>query len=217
MRIRSMPFAFAAFAALALGAAPSSGEKPHSKLSFSESYRFESKTTKDDNSSETDTASVAKWTINAEIPLNQIGSALGPDTALALKVGGVLFEGALKDDPKYHPGDTSARVALTQPVGSGNARTVLALAELSWDKDKLKVKLQAKSPGVASVAADDFKDQLPGAFKGETKAVIQLGDLRDELTVPFTGRLNRKSVDVGFLSGEAVTIDLKGNSEDAKG
>lgn len=185
------------------------GVRP-SRFKFSESIRKEVMTKSNFNSTETESVTLGQVTLEMEIPLDSAeGGEFGPSTPVVIKAGSLDFHSSLDKDPNFRAGDTSATFKITS--GSSKTYSVLGTLNLRWDKKKLSVKINAKTPvGLHSVAAEDFLGNLRGEIDGESKVSVQFGSVESKATVPFHGKLDhiiRESIDI---RGEVITINLKG-------
>lgn len=179
--------------------------KVEPKFSVSESIRHESLTTRDFNSSETQSITVGKMTFHAEVPLHIDGN-FDPSTPVTVKVGDFSFSGTLKDDVKYQPGRNQARLSQREGAPNSAVRTVNGTVNLKWTKDKLTVDVESKS----GLAAGKYVENVAGDQKGEVNAVVELGGQRVEANIPFAAKIRRKTAGNENQFGQVVTIDLKG-------
>ena len=191
------------------------------KVSFSESIRKESKTTTEStfngSSSQTETVTQTKWSINGELALNDaVAKSIDGESLFRLMVGGFEFRGKLKDDPDFAAGKTSARLNIKENNSSGKSRTILVTVQLRWDKNKLIVKADAKGFNIKSIAADDFSGNLSGEIKAETTSILEFAGQAVHMTVPFEGKVNRKSGEGAgggtTVSGYATTVNIRGEA-----
>lgn len=183
-----------------------------SRFKFTESIRKEIMTKSGFNSSETESATLGQVKIEGEMPLTSgEGGDFGPSTPVVIKAGNLTFRSTLDKDPNFRPGDNSATLKLTANTSSNKNYIVLATTTLRWDKKKLSIKIEGKTPGaVHSIVAEDFLNNLRGPLDGETKVAIQFGSYTAEATVPFKGKLDhiiRESIDI---KGEVITVNLQG-------
>ncbi len=164
------------------------------KVSFNESIRKESKTvtesTLSGSSSETQTVTQTKWSINGELSLtDSTVKSINGDSDFKLAVGKFEFKGKLQDDPDYAPGKTSARLTLKSGTSSDKSRSILVTVQLKWDKNKL-------------------------VAKAETTSMIEFAGQSAHITIPFDGKVNRKSgggeTGSGSVSGFAATVNIRG-------
>lgn len=176
------------------------------KAKYTESMRYESRTIREFDGSSTETAARGKWSLTAEIPLEN--PTVGPDTAFEVKLGSLESTVRLKDDPKFKEGDSSAQFDL-KPAKAPTGEPV-AVAKLKWGKGKLTINLSAKSDKSPSAVAGGYVDNAIGELKGTIKLTVRFGDKTTDLEIPFTGKLGRKSVETEMISGQAVTIEMKG-------
>ncbi len=189
------------------------------KVSFNESIRKESKTvtesTLSGSSSETQTVTQTKWSINGELSLtDSTVKSINGDSDFKLAVGKFEFKGKLQDDPDYAPGKTSARLTLKSGNSSDKSRSILVTVQLKWDKNKLVAKAEAKGFYIKSIAAEEFADNFSGDIKAETTSVIEFAGQSAHITIPFDGKVNRKSgggeTGSGSVSGFAATVNIRG-------
>lgn len=190
---------------------PGSTVRP-SRFKFSESIRKEIKTETGFNSSSTESVMMGQVTLDMEIPLSSgEGGEYGPSTPVVIKAGNLEFRSTLAKDPNFRAGDTSATLKITTDSGSNKNYTILATATLRWDKKKLSVKIDAKTPtGVHSIAAEDFIDNFRGDIDGESKIAFQFGSVEAKATVPFHGKLEHIVREAIGIKGEVITINLRG-------
>jgi len=189
---------------LAVIAAP-----PVAKAKFSETRRCESRTVSDGDGSVTQSASGGKWSLNAEVPLE--GVTAGPDTAFAVKLGNLEWVGSLKDDAKFKEGASSAQLDLKLPKYPDWPAS--AVAKLKWGRDKLTLNLAGKTDRSPSPVADGYADDKEGDLGGVIKLTIRFGDKSTDIGIPFTGTLKRKTVQTEVVSGQAVDIQMKGETK----
>ena len=203
----TMLYVAAAFAVLA---SPSVDFK--TKITVSESLRHETLTQQGlDGAStyiETREATRTKLNITIEMPIQQTP----PDgaTTFQAQVGGFEFTGKLGDDPAYKLGNKS--VKLYQTVDVSGAKVVASKVELRWDKGQLTAKVSADSPGVSSVAAFAMRSEQVGKVETLTEVKVKFGADEIRLRLPLAGKVGRRSMSSGDVSGAATTVDLKGQA-----
>jgi hypothetical protein len=197
----------------ALGAPPNdagSTVRP-TRFKFSESLRKEIKTESGINSSSTESAEGGQATLEFDLPLSPTeGGALAPSTPFVVKAGSLEFRSTLDQDPDYRSGANSAILKITSGTSADKTHVIFATASLRWDKKKLSVKIDAKTPAVHNVAAEDFIGNLRGEIDGETKVTIQFGSSQATATVPFHGKLDHIIRETIGLKGEVITVNLHG-------
>ncbi|MCW3094436.1 MAG: hypothetical protein JWL77_54 [Chthonomonadaceae bacterium] len=181
------------------------------RFKFSESLRKEIKTESGINSSSTESAEGGQATLEFDLPLAPAeGGVLAPSTPFVVKAGSLEFRSTLDQDPDYRSGANSAVLKITSGTSADKTHVIFATASLHWDKKKLSVKIDAKTPAVHNVAAADFIDNLRGDIDGETKVSLQFGSSQAEATVPFHGKLNHIVRETIGLKGEVITVNLRG-------
>ena len=181
------------------------------RFKFSESLRKEIKTESSFNSSSTESAEGGQATLEFELPLSSVeNNGFAPSTPFVVKAGSLEFRSTLDQDPDYRPGANSAVLKITSGTSADRNHIVFATASLHWDKKKLSVKIDAKTPAVHNIAAGDFVGGLRGPIDGETKVTILFGDNPGSATVPFHGKLDHIVRETIGLKGEVITVNLRG-------
>jgi stage V sporulation protein SpoVS len=190
------------------------------RLSLADSLRYEQAIVREDtpDSSTTTSTTSSKGTvsIHAELALTNINTAtFNPSTPFVAKIGSFQFVSTLGSDYRYKAGYTSARVIVSEASGSGSNRVVLATAQLSWNRDTLKVDIRATTPAgvnnsIKNIAAQDFVGNDSGTIQAQTTAYIQIGDHAGQATVPCQARVKRKDRGGDGVSYANVTVDIKG-------
>jgi len=183
-----------------------------SRFKFSESIRKEIKTETGFNSSSTESVMLGQVTLDMEIPLSTSeGGDYTPSTPIVIKAGNLEFRSTLDKDPNFRTGATSATLKITADTSTNKNHVILATATLRWDKKKLSVKIDAKTPvGAHSVAAEDFIDNVRGEIDGESKVSVQFGTVEAKATVPFHGKLDHIIREAIGIKGEVITVNLRG-------
>jgi|GEM_PF-2232098 len=195
-----------------------------SRVTFSESWRKESKTVSEEHpggsSSETTEASFAKWTLNFEIPITaEQKSKLEYGTRLTIQLGSLEFSSVLADDSGFTKGKTSARLFMTDRKNKNTNGTtdILATLNLKWDGAKMVGRMEGKGFKLSPLVASKYESDLTGDVKGIADAYVMVGPVNTSQSVIFSGKVNRKTVDAGSgghqVSGFAATVDLKGDSK----
>lgn len=183
------------------------------RFTFSESIRKEIKTTSGFNRTETESVMMGQTRVEAEISLASAeGGEFGPSTPVVIKVGNLEFRTSLDKDPNFRAGDNSAIFRVTADTSATNKNyVVLATVTLKWDKKKLAVKIDAKTPiGFHSIVAEDFLDNVQGDLDGESKVQVQFGSVTAAAVVPFHGKLVHLVREAIDIKGEAITVNLRG-------
>lgn len=183
-----------------------------SRISISEAYRHESKTTSggdfSSNWSETSEAERTKLTIEIEMPVSV--SSINGATTFQVSVGGFSFKQRLGDDPSYAPGKSSAK--LVEGTG-GSVIAVSSKAELRWEKGKLFAKIIADSATAPSAVGSTFRDSQIGKIEAVVQANVKFGTDEQNFRVPVSGKVARKVAASANVSGSATTVDLRGRTE----
>lgn len=198
------------FAVLALASATSFLGPKTAKVKLTEWMRFESRTIRDGNSSQTEEASRSKWSLAIELPMApETIQSFGPETGFEIKIGQTTFTGKLSDDPKYHAGATSATIPISAPKSSLSYAT----AKLKWGKDKVSFAFSPKSDTSPALTAREYLGANHGPFSQKTMLTVQMGDAKQAIDLLLTGKVDKKSVDTEMLSGAAIVIDYKGEGQ----
>ncbi len=187
------------------------------KVKFSEQGRYESKTTRGFNQSETDTVAVSTWHFECEIPLGPFDPAsLNDKTPVHIDVGDASYKGALGDDPAYHSGVTHVRLAVRGNAVRSDRKTDLEIVELRWDGGRLRVRVDGKYGSGTPMTSRITMAGKASVDEGVVNAYVELGDhnpLLREYEIPYKGHSSTRRVDLDTLSGEATTINLKQSGE----
>lgn len=189
--------------------------KINAKLKFSEVFRKETVIAREVpvGTTATEMPQAARGTLKLSVDMHlpkEESAAFDAATPLAVKLGGFEFGSTLGSDPQYQPGKTTATLILAANSPSGNSRVILATAVLNWEREKLRIRIDADTPaGGQPVAAWDFLASLPGKVKAETTAQIQLGDQKTDIVVPFTGKITHKTTSSDRTTSVVVTVELK--------
>jgi hypothetical protein len=189
---------------------------PVAKAKFSESIRYESRTITESfggsSTSSTESASRGKWSLTAEIPLDSAElQAIGPDTAFEVSIGRLDSSVSLKDDAKYKAGKANAQFDLRQ--AKVQDASPVAVAKLNWNREKLTVNLSPKKKESPALVAMGLVGNPIGDLKGVAKLTIRFGEKTTTIDIPFTGKLDRKTLETEMVSGQAVTIEMSGETK----
>jgi hypothetical protein len=174
------------------------------KASFSESYRHESLTQSDFNSSSTTSASRSKFNLNIDLAGDT--STLTPDSVLEFKFNNYTFRQPLSSDKKWKPGSTKAKLA--QYFGGDNGVQYLdGSADVSWTKQKVTIKFNIErdvfaSKFVSSTKESSINGKVPLAFS------FAGNSLTEELIV--TGKAKTVTKGNDSVSGTVQTVEIKG-------
>lgn len=185
-------------------------------IRFTESVRHESLTISESfgnsSSSETKSDYRGKFRVDVDAALNGIdGKALSPETPFALQIGGFTMRAKLGDDPGYRIGKTSARIPGTETSISGNSRIVIATAQLRWDRNRLRARVEGEFPRAKPIVIQDFFNASTGKLQAVTTAQVEFAETMTKLSVPFQGNIRRKTATSRNAYGAVTQIDVKGD------
>ena len=173
------------------------------KASFTESYRAESLTESDFNSTVTRSASRSKFTLNLE--LNGDTAALTPDSVLEFKFNGYNFRQPLSSDKKWQPGSTKAKLA-QYVAGQNGVQYLDGSADVSWTKQKVSIKFSIDRDVFASKFVSSTKESSINA-KVALSFSFAGTSLTEELTV--TGKAKTVTKGNESVSGTVQTVEIK--------
>ena len=174
------------------------------KASFSESYRSESLTESDFNSSSTRSASRSKFSLNIDLAGDT--STLTPDSVLEFKFNNYTFRQPLSSDKKWKPGSTKAKLA--QYISGDNGVQYLdGSADVSWTKQKVSIKFNIGRDVFASKLVSSTKESTISAKVSLTFAFAGTS-FNEDLIV--TGKAKTVTKGNESISGTVQTVEIKG-------
>lgn len=178
---------------------------PPVKIAFGETLRRESLTQGFANDNTTTSAQRGRWAVRVDAPLPRTPPTAA--TRVYLKLGTLELDRKLGDDPAWRPSAKTARLTLTET--RGEVTVELAAATLDWRRGRLTMKMDGRTPSVRPLVADTLLREPDGAVAGSVTVQFAFGDDLAALTLPFKGRLVRKSAGGEGIYGEAITVDVK--------
>ncbi len=140
--------------------------------------------------------------------VTQVANSLPADTKVEIQVGSFHYVGQLLDDPHYSPGNLSADLPVVGDNSTKTRKIVKGMVHLLWVKNHIGFTFRG---GEASIVADDYLMQNPGAVKGATKAHLDFGGIAVDIPIAYHGRIAKALEKSGASHGERVTVEIKGD------
>ncbi len=203
-----MPFAVPHSAGAANGVIPT--------LKFVETLRKERLTVRDDDlfvrRTQRQEAEAGKFTLDAVVPIAVDDvAALNEATEVSIRAGAFEYTGRLGDDPEFDVGRTRARLVCTQLLESGTRVNLPPDIRLEWDRNRLKVHAEGKTPHlVKALAAREFIARGSDTVEGTLPVTIRFGTTGLEFQVPFKGKVKTTEGMRDDVEYFVSTVDLRG-------
>lgn len=170
--------------------------------------------------------------IDAAVPFTG-EPALDPSTPIVVTAGNFALRSTLGADPHYRVGMHQANILLTTPSGSGKSSVVYGHIKVKWTRTRLTVQVEGNIPQLTPVCARDFMtstsnvsatqtqhDTHPergegllqgartttaaGDNKGETRAHLEVGEIRATARVVFHVKASARTTDGGHYVDSGI-------------
>ena len=181
-----------------------SSNEAGTRVSFTESFRYEMLAREEFNGSTTESVSGSKFRIRGQVELSP-RMTTRPEDEFSIKVGEGRFSaplGALAREGKR-------RYDILGGSASETARPVLATVKLQLKGRTLGFDVESKSFG-SSLVGEIYKDSDSGRLEGIAKVLVGTAGIEESLSIPFKARVNTVRRSSGDATGTVTTAEIKG-------